>query len=133
MKTQSHNKISKLNYIFFFFPNNEMGINKNKNKRIRIIQIAELIFSLYPLDLGYQCSPLICFSFVCKFRVIICLLHSFDWVLVDKLEPWPKERKKHSRNYHIKSHTDQFVKRKQLKIFRKKKMRGEEVAIYRWL
>ena len=110
---------------FFFLPNNEMGIKKRKK---RIIQIAELIFSLYPLDLGYQCSPLICFSFVCKFRVIICLLHSFDWVLVDKVEPWPKERKKHSRNYCIESNTDQFVKREQLTIYRKKKKkRGEEV------
>ena len=33
MKTQSHNEISKSNYVFFFFPNNEMGIKKKKRKK----------------------------------------------------------------------------------------------------
>ena len=118
-----HNEISKLNYVFFFFLIMRWEIKKRKK---RIIQIEELIFSLYPLDLGYQCSPLICLISFASSRVIICLLHSFDWVLVDELEPWPKERKKHLRNYHIEDHTDQFVNREQLKIYRKK-MRGEEV------
>ena len=50
-----------------------------------------------------------------------------------------KRIKKTLKNYPIVGHTDQFVKRKQLKIYKerkkekKKRWEGEEVAIYQWL
>ena len=107
------------NWTTFFFPNNEMGI-KNK-KRIRIIQIVEfiLVYTLWTWVTNvHLSSALVSFA---SSRVIICLLHSFDWVLVDELEPWPKERKKHSRNYRIEGHTNQFVNRNNWKFIEKKK------------
>ena len=58
------------------------------------------------------------------------------WLSFDNgLESWPKEREKHSRNYPIIGHTDQFVERKQLKIYKEKKTKWgvEEVAIYQGL
>ena len=55
------------------------------------------------------------------------VFHSFDWVLADELESWPKERLKPSRNYPIEGHANQYVEREQLEIYKEKKMRGEEM------
>ena len=80
-------------------------------KRIRIIQIAKLILSLYlwtwATNVHFSSASVLSASS----RVTIYLLHSFDWVLIDELEPWLKEWKKHTRNYTIEGHIDQFVKR----------------------
>ena len=51
----------------------------------------------------------------------LVVLYSFDWVLANELESWPKEQLKHSRNYPIEGHANQFVGREQLEIYKEKK------------
>ena len=83
-------------------------------KRIRIIQIAKLILILYlwtwATNVHFSSASVLSAS---SRVTIICFSfgYSFDWVLVDELEPWLKEWKKHTRNYTIEGHIDQFVKR----------------------
>ena len=56
--------------------------------------------------------------------------------MADELKSWLKEWEKHSRNYPIKGHTNQFVERT-IEIYKEKniydKRGGEEVVVYLWL